>query len=191
MYCVKTPRHVILPDPHRRIMASLCGDLDDLRRSAKVNLQPLVGGIILGQPGPRVPPPSMSLKPPQPRSVVQVFVLVYVRWCCYLLILDAPRLHSHWSVTEHTCWGRNGVNESKMVPTVSLLSVTNSTCVIYILFSKLIKKMKVLHSELLPSLQPYSSTLREIYPYQVFGWMRMKRAFIVGLNLCSFTRYRS
>lgn len=47
--------------------------------------------------------------------------------------------------------------------------VSNSPCVTDTIFEAHKKNIKVLNSELLPSLQPYSSTLREIYPYQVFG----------------------
>lgn len=44
----------------------------------------------------------------------------------------------------------------------------------------------------LPSLQPYSSTLRAIWcPYHDFGLIRIYRALMAGRNLCTTTKYRS
>ena len=102
---VKTPGHVILRDPLLKVLTSLCRYLNNLRCFSEVNLQPLVVIVVLGWPGPHVPSPSSSVETRQKRGMVPI----PLRWCRNPVVFDSACLHSHWAITESSCWHQKGV----------------------------------------------------------------------------------
>ena len=102
---VKTPCHVILRDPLLKVLTSLRRYLNNLRCFSEVNLQPLVVIVVLGWPGPHVPSPSSSVETGQKRGMVPI----PLRWCRNPVVFDSTCLHSHWAITESSCWHQKGV----------------------------------------------------------------------------------
>ena len=102
---VKTPCHVILRDPLLKVLTSLRRYLNNLRCFSEVNLQPLVVIVVLGWPGPHVPSPSSSVETRQKRGMVPI----PLRWCRNPVVFDSTCLHSHWAITESSCWHQKGV----------------------------------------------------------------------------------
>lgn len=95
---VETPGDIILCNPLVSILPSLCRYLNDLRCSFKVHLQPLVMVIVFCWPGPYVSSPT------RPMESCQIRTMECIPHGCRrdLVVLDAPCLHSHWSVAEDT-----------------------------------------------------------------------------------------
>lgn len=93
---VHTMRHIVLCHPLVSVLSPLGRYPDDLWRSAKVNLQPLVPIVVLRRPGPNIPSAAATVK----TSEVGGMVNIPNRRSCDHVIFYMARLHSHLSVTE-------------------------------------------------------------------------------------------
>ena len=96
VHSVHAMRHIVLFHPLVSVLSPLGRDPDDLWRSAKVNLQPLVPIVVLRGPGPNIPSAATTVKTTEVGGMVNI----PNRRCCDHVIFYAARLHSHWSVTE-------------------------------------------------------------------------------------------
>ena len=103
---VQTVRHIVLGHPLVGVLSSLGRDSDDLCRSAKVNLQPLITSVVFRGPGPHIAAPTPAMETGAMCGVIGI----PLRRGCDHVISETARLHSHWPVTECTYIRRNRIN---------------------------------------------------------------------------------
>ena len=99
MDSIQTVHHKVLRHPLVRVLSSLGRDPNDLCRSTKVNLQPLVTIVVLSRPRAHVTTTPSFVKSRE----VWAVVVVPSGGGREELVFDSSCLHSHWLVTNVTC----------------------------------------------------------------------------------------